>query len=31
MNAIPWKGKVLWTDFNSGLWGAKLQPKPVVP
>jgi hypothetical protein len=31
MNAMPWKGKVLWTDFNSGLWGAKLQPRPVVP
>ncbi len=31
MNAMPWKGKVLWTDFNSGLWSAKLEPKPVVP
>ncbi|HVT38231.1 MAG TPA: Ig-like domain-containing protein [Gemmatimonadaceae bacterium] len=31
MNAMPWKGKVLFTDFNSGLWAAKLEPKPVVP
>jgi len=27
MNAMPWKGRVLFTDFNSGLWAAKLQPK----
>jgi hypothetical protein len=31
MNAMPWKGKILFTDFNSGLWAAKLEPKPVVP
>jgi hypothetical protein len=32
MNAMPWKGKVLWTDFNSGLWAAKLEPRTrVVP
>ncbi len=31
MNAMPWKGKVLFTDFNSGLWAAKLEPKPIVP
>ena len=31
MNAMPWKGHVLFTDFNSGLWVGKLEPKPVVP
>ena len=31
MNAMPWKGKVLFTDFNSGLWAAKLEPKSPVP
>ncbi|WP_169307623.1 Ig-like domain-containing protein [Gemmatimonas aurantiaca] len=33
MNAMPWKGRVLFTDFNSGLWAAKLEPKtnPVTP
>ena len=32
MNAMPWKGYTLFTDFNSGLWSAKLEPKqPVVP
>lgn len=30
MNAMPWKGQVLFTDFNSGLWAAKLEPKPKV-
>jgi hypothetical protein len=30
MNAMPWKGYVLFTDFNSGLWAAKLEPKPKV-
>lgn len=30
MNAMPWKGHVLFTDFNSGLWAAKLEPKPAV-
>ena len=27
MNAMPWKGHILFTDFNSGLWSAKLEPK----
>ena len=32
MNAMPWKGRVLFTDFNSGLWAAKLEDRaPVVP
>ena len=31
MNAMPWKGRVLFTDFNSGLWAAKLLPKAFVP
>ena len=26
MNAMPWKGHILFTDFNSGLWSAKLEP-----
>ena len=26
MNAMPWKGHILFTDFNSGLWMAKLEP-----
>jgi hypothetical protein len=30
MNAMPWKGHILFTDFNSGLWTAKLEPKPAV-
>jgi hypothetical protein len=30
MNAMPWKGQILFTDFNSGLWAAKLEPKPKV-
>ena len=30
MNAMPWKGHVLFSDFNSGLWAAKLEPKPAV-
>ncbi|HEX5215646.1 MAG TPA: Ig-like domain-containing protein [Vicinamibacterales bacterium] len=25
MNAMPWKGHVLFTDFNSGLWCGKLE------
>ena len=29
MNAMPWKGHALFTDFNSGLWSAKLEPKPT--
>ena len=32
MNAMPWKGHILFTDFNSGLWSAKLEPKqPLTP
>src|SRR5574341_237656 len=31
MNAMPWKGHILFTDFNSGLWSAKLEPKALVP
>jgi hypothetical protein len=31
MNAMPWKGHVLFTDFNSGLWVGKLEQKPLVP
>jgi hypothetical protein len=32
MNAMPWKGHILFTDFNSGLWAARLEPKrPIVP
>jgi hypothetical protein len=30
MNAMPWKGHILFTDFNSGLWTAKLESKPVT-
>jgi hypothetical protein len=30
MNAMPWKGRVLFTDFNSGLWAARLEPKRTV-
>jgi hypothetical protein len=31
MNAMPWKRDfVLGTDFNSGLWAAKIQPKQTV-
>jgi uncharacterized protein YjdB len=32
MNAMPWKGHILFTDFNSGLWSARLEPRrPLVP
>jgi hypothetical protein len=31
MNAMPWKGRILFTDFNSGLWSARLEPRTVVP
>jgi hypothetical protein len=31
MNAMPWKGYILFTDFNSGLWAAQLEPRPVTP
>lgn len=31
MNAMPWKGYILFTDFNSGLWAARLEPKAVTP
>ncbi len=27
LNAMPWKGRVLFTDFNSGLWSVRLEPK----
>jgi hypothetical protein len=27
---MPWKGHILFTDFNSGLWSAKLEPKQAV-
>ncbi|MGE0441582.1 MAG: Ig-like domain-containing protein [Gemmatimonadales bacterium] len=27
MNAMPWKGHVLFSDFNTGLWAARLMPK----
>jgi hypothetical protein len=30
MNAMPWKGHILFTDFNSGLWSARLEPKERV-
>lgn len=30
MNAMPWKGHVLFSDFNSGLWAARLQPKQTL-
>jgi hypothetical protein len=26
MNAMPWKGHILFTCFNSGLWAIKLEP-----
>jgi len=29
MNAMPWKGHILFTCFNSGLWAAKLEPVPA--
>ncbi len=31
MNAMPWKGYILFTDFNSGLWAAQLEPRPATP
>jgi hypothetical protein len=32
MNAMPWKGHIIFTDFNSGLWSVKLEPKKgLVP
>jgi hypothetical protein len=31
MNAMPWKGHVLFTDFNTGLWSAKLAPRTMTP
>lgn len=30
MNAMPWKGHVLFTDFNTGLWSAKLAPNKAL-
>ncbi len=31
MNAMPWKGHTLFTDFNTGLWAIKLEPKAATP
>ena len=31
MNAMPWKGHVLFSDFNTGLWAARLAPKTMTP
>jgi hypothetical protein len=31
MNAMPWKGHVLFTDFNTGLWSGKLEPRRLTP
>jgi hypothetical protein len=31
MNAMPWKGHVFFSDFNSGLWSAKLEPRRIIP
>ena len=31
MNAMPWKGHVLFTDFNTGLWSARLAPQTMTP
>jgi hypothetical protein len=30
MNVMPWKGHILFTDFNSGLWAARLEPRERV-
>lgn len=30
MNAMPWKGHTLFTDFNTGLWAIRLEPKEPV-
>lgn len=30
MNAMPWKGHVLFTDFNTGLWSARVMPKETL-
>ena len=30
MNSMPWKGNVLFTDFNTGLWSVKLNPRTAV-
>ena len=30
MNVMPWKGQILFTDFNTGLWSAKLEPKQAI-
>ena len=29
-NVMPWKGHILFTDANTGLWAAKLEPKPAA-
>ncbi len=30
MNANPWKGHIFFTDFNSGLWSARVIPKTTA-
>ena len=30
MNVMPYKGHIFFTDFNSGLWGARLEPRTNV-
>ena len=30
MNVMPYKGHIFFTDFNSGLWGAKLEPRANI-
>ncbi len=30
MNAMPWKGYTLFTDFNTGLWSVKLEPRAAI-
>jgi hypothetical protein len=31
MNAMPWKGHILFTDFNTGLWAGRLEPRRLTP
>ncbi len=30
MNAMPWNGQGLFTDFNSALWAAELEERATV-
>jgi hypothetical protein len=30
MNAMPWREHILFTDFNSGLWAVRVEPKPAL-